>query len=293
MSVVEALSLLGGVATRATLIKQTSRAEVDAALAAGEVVARARGRYALPEVEAATAVAHDLTAVVSHRSAAAQWGWGVKELPDAPDVIVAKSRRLSPERAKMVTVHRAALHDSEVVEGRTSKERTIVDCLRTLPEDEALAVADSALRAGESHRWLVALARDVRGAGADRVRRIAALASEEAANPFESCLRWLALQVAGLQVRPQVSIHAGTRFLGRSDLVDQELRIVLEADSFEWHGGRADLARDARRYNAMVVAGWLVLRFSWDDVMHHPDVVLDTLREAVAARVCRHCGAVA
>ena len=44
---------------------------------------------------------------------------------------------------------------------------------------------------------------------------------------------------------------------------------LLEADSFEWHGGRDDLARDARRYNRTVVHGWLVLRSSWD-VMHDP-----------------------
>ena len=57
---------------------------------------------------------------------------------------------------------------------------------------------------------------------------------------------------------------------------------MLEADSFEWHGGRDDLARDARRYDRMVVHGWLVLRFSWDDVMHDPTYVRQILEAAVA-----------
>ena len=56
--------------------------------------------------------------------------------------------------------------------------------------------------------------------------------------------------------------------VARPDLVDDGLRIVLEADSFEWHGGRASLARDARRYNLLVVNGWVVLRFAWEQVMH-------------------------
>lgn len=257
-----------------------------------EVVVLARGRYALPQAEAARATAHELTAVLSHRSAAVHWGWAVKTDPARPDVIVSRHRRLSPDQAARVTVHRVDLHASEVVDGRTSRERTVLDCLRTLPGDEALAVADSVLRSGHDHRWLVAVARDARGAGAARIRRIAAMASPGAATPFESVLRWLAHDVPGLAVVPQVSICDPT-WLGRPDLVDEDARIVLEADSFEWHGGRGDLARDARRYHAMVVAGWMVLRFSWDDVMHRPQLVRDTLVAAVARRSEVRCAACA
>ena len=59
----------------------------------------------------------------------------------------------------------------------------------------------------------------------------------------------------------------------RPDLVDMRLGIVLEADSFEWHGDRAALSADARRYDLMVAAGWLVLRFSYEHVMTQPDFV--------------------
>jgi len=74
--------------------------------------------------------------------------------------------------------------------------------------------------------------------------------------------------------------------------VDVDRRIILEADSFEWHGSRRALVRDARRYNNFVIAGWLVLRFSWEDVMHHPDDVVCVL-EAAASRgrtYCQCCG---
>ncbi len=59
-------------------------------------------------------------------------------------------------------------------------------------------------------------------------------------------------------------------FLGRPDLVDERLGIILEADSFAWHGSRAALRRDAKRYDEFVVRGWLVLRFAWEDVMSRP-----------------------
>ncbi|MCW2843636.1 MAG: hypothetical protein JWN22_1552, partial [Nocardioides sp.] len=65
----------------------------------------------------------------------------------------------------------------------------------------------------------------------------------------------------------------------RPDLVDERLRIVVEADSFEWHGKRSALARDARRYNSLVAAGWLVLRFAWEDVIHDPDHVRRVLAD--------------
>jgi very-short-patch-repair endonuclease len=113
------------------------------------------------------------------------------------------------------------------------------------------------------------------------VRRVARAARPEAANPFESVLRAIALDVPGLSVEPQRVIH-GRRVWARPDLVDEDLRIVLEADSFAWHGGREALDRDASRYNRLAVEGWLVLRFSWEAVMFRPDEVREVLLDAVA-----------
>jgi very-short-patch-repair endonuclease len=191
-----------------------------------------------------------------------------------------------------VVLHRATLHPDDVVDGRTSRERTLVDCLRTLPLPESLAVADSALREGVARARLVAVARDARGPGSPRVRRVAALADGRAANPFESALRATCLDVPGLRVVPRVPIVEG-RWLGRPDLVDQRLRIALEADSFAWHGERPALRRDANRYNALVAAGWLVLRFGWEDVMFEPLQVRGVLEEVVRRRtdvLCPGCG---
>ena len=45
---------------------------------------------------------------------------------------------------------------------------------------------------------------------------------------------------------------------------------MLEADSFEFHGERAALSRDCERYDELVARDWLVLRFTWEQVMHRP-----------------------
>ena len=288
MSVVESLARLGGVTTRATLIAVTSRAEVDRALVAGDVVTLARGRYALTTVDLARREAHRLTAAVSWRSAAQQWGWELLRPPQRVELTVPRNRKVRAARRTAVTLHVSDLHPSELEDGITTRARTLGDCGRGLPFDEALAVADSALRHGFSRGLLGGLAAAARGPGSAQFRRVAGLATPEAANPFESALRAVAYGIRGLAVRPQVAIRE-PHFLGRPDLVDERLGIALEADSFEWHGHRAALRRDARRYNALVVRGWLVLRFAWEDVMFDQAWVRSVLEAAVAERADRVC----
>ncbi|MEP7092254.1 MAG: DUF559 domain-containing protein [Nocardioidaceae bacterium] len=74
----------------------------------------------------------------------------------------------------------------------------------------------------------------------------------------------------------------GRDFWVQPDLVDPARRVVAEADSFAWHGSRSALREDAQRYNNLVVRGWRVLRFSWEDVMHDPAYVRRTLRRSPA-----------
>ncbi len=267
----------GGVATRAQLVQTCGRAQVDAALAQGRLVVVARGRYALSTVDADLRVAHALGGVLSWSSAALQHGWEVLRPPELPHVTVRRGRNLRVTDAR---VHHSTLDVDDVTGPVTSAERTVVDCLRSLPFDEALAVADSALRSGRSQRWLVSLTAGLDGPGSGQARRVAGMADARADNPFESGLRALALG-AGLRVEPQVNLSGPDGFLGRPDLVDRERGLVLEADSFAWHGSRRGLVRDARRYNAFVLAGWRVLRFSWEDVVLEPHRVEAVMRAVV------------
>jgi len=275
--VVDLLHELGGVATAGTLVRLTSRAELERAVAGGEVQRVARGRYALTAAEDAVRVAHRFAATLSHTSAALGWGWPVKAVPGRPHVTVPQKRKVPPGHARDVVLHRRDLTPDEVSDGRTSRDLTLEQCLRSLPFDEALAIADSALREGYPPARLRALANLARGLGAGRIRRVAACADPRAANPFESVLRALAIEVPGLDVEPQVQVGDA-----RPDLVDVDLRLVLEADSFRWHGGRAELRRDAHRYNRLVLDGWMVLRFAWEDVMFDAEGVRERLIEAVA-----------
>jgi hypothetical protein len=283
MDAVPALERLGGVARTADLRRLTSRAKLHRAARRGDVVRLARGRYALPTAQDGLRAAMRLTAVLSHRSAAAFWGWELKTQPPVPEVVVPRNRNVPTDRRRGVDVTWADLRPDDVVDGIvTSRARTVIDCIRSLPFDEALAVADSALRHRHVTRaQLIWLAGQVRGKGAAQARRVARLASDKAANPFESVLRAIAIAVGGVDVEPQVWLDLDGMRL-RPDLLDRRRRLILEAESFEWHGKRLSLTRDCVRYNAFGLAGYVVLRFSWEQVMLEPAYVEACLRAFVA-----------
>lgn len=276
MDAAGALERLGGTASVRELLRLTTRRQLRSAVRRGRIEQRTRGRYALPTATDARKAAAGLTAVVCLRSAAAHHGWELKTQPPKPEVMVRRGRKLAVETRAGLAVHWANLADDQVEHGVTTPLRTIIDCARILPFDEALAIADSALRSGAVTRAdLDAI--DVRGAGADAVRRVLAHADQRAANPFESVLRALCIE-AGLAVEPQATVDLGTGEV-RPDLVCHVLRLVLEADSWTFHATRKAHRRDCARYNLLVLRGWRVLRFTWEQVMHDQAYVRWVLAE--------------
>ena len=98
-----------------------------------------------------------------------------------------------------------------------------------------------------------------------------------AANPFESVLRAIAMEVSGLHVEPQQWVGR----VGRVDLLCVRNNLVIEADSWEFHGERAAFVKDVRRYTAFAALGFAVVRFTWEEVMFEQDYVRDVLTTMV------------
>lgn len=280
VDVVAALAAVGGTATAAQLVAVVGRRALAAAVSRGEVARVGRGVYALPSVPPALQTAAALRGVVSHESAAQLLFLDTVHPPTAAHVTLPRHARRRPPAG--VVPHWPRLAPDEVHGGVTRPLRTVLDCARTLPFREALAVADSALRREAVTRvQLVGAAEQSRGAGRAMVLRVATLADGRAANPFESALRGTVLDAGLTTFEPQVRLR-GRGAVVRVDLADRKRRIVLEADSFAWHGSREALARDCRRYDQLVAGGWLVLRFAWEQVMFDERwvarTVLDTCR---------------
>ena len=235
-------------------------------MAKGEIVRVGRGRYALADQNPAREAAAAAGGVLSHLSAAVELGLPVLCLPDAVHVTVPRAAHRRPPPG--VVLHRSDLLPADRTRRSTTVWRTVLDCAATLPFAEALAVADSALRQGLFGREdLTHEAEDWRRPGAARVRRVAAAANGDAANPFESALR-AALLDAGIEgFFPQQPVRLLTGGRAFVDLGDPHRRIAIEADSFEHHGTRRALRDDCRRYDEIVRAEWRLLRFAWEQVM--------------------------
>jgi very-short-patch-repair endonuclease len=152
----------------------------------------------------------------------------------------------------------------------TSRVQTVLDCAVTLPLVEAVVVCDSALRSKQVtlEQLQRAVAQRLQGvAGIDRARQVLALCDPAAGSVLESVLR-VRMGLAGITgFRTQAVLRTSPA-------------LIVEVDGARWH---VDVDRDQARDNALAALGWRVLRFSWSQVVHEPEQVLDTLRAALAA----------
>ena len=280
MDPVAALTRLGGVAPTAEWRRLVSPSEAREALDAGRVVRLSRWQVALPDVDEARRAAAAAGGVVSHLSAALWHGWKVKEPPEVPSITIHRHRKPSVG-AGPARIFYADLPDSDIEDGVTTPLRTVIDCVRAYDRDVALCVADSALRSWQlTAEQLRQAAPAAPRTGRPQAIWVAEHATQLADNPVEAVLRDIALDVPGLDVRPQGWI--GTA--GRVDLVDDRLLLAIEADSWEHHAAPDLFRRDVRRYTEFARHGWVVARFVWEDVMRRREQVHQHLRQIAEVR---------
>lgn len=317
-----ALLAAGGVATHAELAAAVSARAVRTAAQQRLILTIRPGLYALPaltdsegvalrpgasaderaaaraqRVGRARRTAAAAHGAMSHRSAAEYYGLPLLVDAGAPEIIVRRGRRAALGPLRVETVRERALTARELREGVTAPLRTVLDCAVDLPEVEALAVLDSALRGDDDHAPLVArsqlldAADRVAARHRRRVRDLVAAADGRAANPAETALRHLAAPLLGPHVQPQLEIRCGDEQF-RVDLGDPYRRLVIEFDSAEWHGA-SPLTRDCRRYTMLTSHGWVVLRFTWEDINTFPERTAEIIARAalLCEATCRRCAA--
>lgn len=226
-------------------------------------------------------------AVVSHVTAAALWGLEIPLQPrtDGPVDLTVPPGSRAENRADR-RIHRSDLPPDDATRRRslpvTTPARTWRDLAGVLQPAALLAVTDQLL-AGLCARADLErqLARRPRGRGCARARAVLPVADSRSESPMESVLRWL-IHEAGLPMPDlQVDVFAnGGRFIGRADFLWSRKRVLVEFDG-DHHRERSTFVEDLRRQNALVEAGWTVLRFSSADVIGRPAYVLATIRRAL------------
>jgi hypothetical protein len=226
----------------------------------------------------------------SHRSAA-----HLLELPGGSgDLIEVSTSR--PVTHQGIIVHRRAPlpHcDRTEVDGVpiTAPHRTILDLGAVSSEATVEAAVDEARRRGlitfAQLRWHLAAAgkRGVRGTA--KLRRILDARGEDKGRR-ESVLETLAGRLFRNSPLPmpmlQFPIFRAREFLGRCDFAYPDLKISIEVLGWKWHYGKRQWELDLRRRTYLVAEGWIVLEFTWDDVVKRPQYVIETIRDAIKQR---------
>jgi very-short-patch-repair endonuclease len=246
---------------------------------------RAMSRDLLARI-AAVLMTAPMAAVVSHVTAAALWGLAIPLQGDESRVHLTvppgSAVRSRPDRV----VHRSPLAPDAVTTRLdlrvTTPERTWRDLAAVLAPPALLAVTDQLLALWSTREGLTTqLSAHPSRRAAARARAVLAVADPRAESPMESVLRWL-LHEAGLPV--PVLQHVIRTPVGsfRADFAWPDRMLVVEFDG-NVHRERGVFVQDVRRQNALVAAGWTVLRFTSADVLGNPADVIAQIQRALAA----------
>lgn len=246
----------------------------------GEVVRAGPGVYAAPgsDLQLVAACVHRAHATCV--TAAALHGITVLEVPRIPHLSVPRSRGRTPSRARQAwpaVLHREDGSDlsGEVSHPIAAVPDALARMLTCFPADEALVSIDSALA---GHLVTVGqIAARLRGPQRVRAQMALRQADGRSQSPTETLAR-LALVRAGLPCVPAVEI-AG---VGWVDL-QVDGRIVVELDGFAYHSGRVQYREDRRRDRELIRQGYIVLRFTFEDVVRDPGIVVRAVLAALGA----------
>ncbi|WP_157573929.1 DUF559 domain-containing protein [Nocardia jejuensis] len=217
------------------------------------------------------------SAVLSHRTAA--WLHGM--LPEPPNVeaiVPANIRRETPAwlriyRRSLAPEWKSELHDLPV----TSAALTLMDCVATLGRSEADALIDNQIPRTVNPQEVLDLCHSgIRGSRAlySQLRKAAIHHASEPERLFARALRDRGLTL--------LANHPIGPF--RVDFVDEASRVIVEIDGREFHSAPAVFRLDRRRQNALLLNGWLVLRYAASDIFQSLDACAEETVEVVRRR---------
>ena len=165
----------------------------------------------------------------------------------------------------------------------TSLARTVVDVARSCGRLAGVVTADAALRRGVAPGQLAAvLETSARWPGIRTAAAVCAFADAGAESPLESVGR---VRFAEHDLPPpelQVLIGDADGPFARVDQCWREQRTVAEADGAVKYGDGRSLFLEKQREDRLREAGWEVVRYTWDEALRTPSVVVARVLRAFA-----------
>lgn len=289
-----------GLVTRAqALADGMTKRQIDHRLATGRWARVARGVYRHTAVAPtplsrllAACMAHE--GLASHRSAAAVHG--IDGFGLGPIELTVSRGRL-PSMAGVVLHQSSQWSLAKPMERQgvpcTGLARTILDLAAVVTRKELVAAIDAVLRdrrlrPSDLHGVLALHLRRGRN-GCAALRDVLAERLGDDPVPLSEWSRMVEelLVDAGL-ARPRLEYRINGpdgAFLAQVDLAYPVHRVAIELDSVRYHLNHESFVADPRRRNALTVAGWTVLSFTWRDYKSRPSTLCDQVATACSLSV--------
>ncbi|HAP91644.1 MAG TPA: hypothetical protein DEQ49_16525 [Arthrobacter bacterium] len=199
-----------------------------------------------------------------------------------------------------VRTHRLDLQAADlttlwIMDGReilaTGIERTVLDCARILPLEQAAVIGDHALRKGAG---IDSMRRLLDGSPVKRGNRRAldllAALDGRSESVGETRTRLLLRSFGFNMFIPQVELPTTSGHF-RADFADPVSRIVIEFDGSgkytDYRPTEEVLLAERRRENALIEEGWLVLRLEWKHLAYPAEVRRRLLAMMERSRILR------
>ena len=218
----------------------------------------------------AAVLACGVCAVLSHRSAAVLWRLRTSDsgIASVTAPVQLTRPRIETHRGRLATADRTVQRGIPV----TSVSRTIVDVGHLL-DDESLerVVREAQFRS----LWNETAIRDALSRRSSP--RVRAYLGDVA--PTQTRLEDRFLRLCDRHGIPRPLTQQGAR--PRLDFVWPAHRLVVEVDGWESHRTRVAFQQDRTTRNALQLDGFVVLRFTWEDVNRRPAMVAGQIRRAL------------
>jgi very-short-patch-repair endonuclease len=215
--------------------------------------------------------------------------WGIPVVPENPPVWVNLPLRARMRSQNRLHLRRTPLESTDrdriTTLPVTSGVRTAFDLGRCLPMPESLIALDALCRD-------LVKVDDLEGYATVRwswphtcqLRTLLPLIEPATESPMETRVRLLI--ISARLPRPQVQVEvwsAEGRFVARVDLAYRRWKIAIEYEG-DHHRERHQYQQDVARINDLRDNGWLVLRFTANDVFRTPDRLVRQVARAIAER---------
>ena len=243
----------------------------------------------------ALAATLDTGGLASHRTSFVMHGLKAIDLPPQPEVMIdRRTRRFRSEIARVHSTTWLPKSHGVVVDGVPclNLARTLLCLAALVPRELSVGVVEGAVEEAIATKkatdpWIWWLLEQIRRRGRDGVSVLeGVLASRDAGFVTESWLEREFLKVlrAGDVEVPicQRRVAAEGSFVARVDFLYASHALVIEVSGHAWHHTRAQRAADTARRRRLVLAGYRVLEFTYEDIVGDPVGVVASVLAALA-----------